>query len=177
MHYLDDFTTFGSSASQQCQTNCLIMSSICELLGIPLATEKTEGPCTCLVYLGFLLDIVSMSVSVPKEKLEALEDLLISWLRKKHCTKHELESLIGKLHHASAVVKSGHSFLRCMSKMQAQSSPSHQAQPEFSFRPPLVAHIFEGLERHFYDVNHWAVRAICYLCFRCIRIMGVWSNP
>jgi len=134
MHYLDDFSIFGSSASQQYQTNCLIMSSICELLGIPLATEKTEGPCTCLVYLGFLFDTVSMSVSLPKEKLEALEDLLVSWLRKKHCTKHELESLIGKLQHASAVVKSGHCFLRRMIILaKCRHNPAHPIRLNQSF--------------------------------------------
>ena len=139
LHYLDDFITFGPHASQQCETNCQIISALCELLGIPLATEKTEGPCTCLTYLGFRLDTVEMSVALPKEKLEALSALIKSWLSKKSCTKHELDSLIGKLQHASAVIKAGRSFLRRMIILsKSRQSPSHPLRLNQSFRSDLV---------------------------------------
>ena len=57
-HYLDDYLTAGAADSEECQRNCQIIASICELLGIPLAEDKCEGPRTHLEYLGFLLDTI-----------------------------------------------------------------------------------------------------------------------
>ena len=55
-HYLDDFITAGAAGSHECLRNCQIITSMCDLLGVPLASEKCEGPQTCLEYLRFELD-------------------------------------------------------------------------------------------------------------------------
>ena len=80
LHYLDDFITLGQLGSAQCQINCDIIHSICELLGVPLAGDKCQGPCTILDYLGFLLDTNQMTVSLPQEKLDRLTDLILAWM-------------------------------------------------------------------------------------------------
>ena len=41
-----------------------------------------------------------------------LKHLLAQWLNKRACTKRELQSLVGKLQHASSVVRRGRTFLR-----------------------------------------------------------------
>ena len=41
-HYLDDYLTAGAADSEECQRNCQIIASICELLGMPLAEDKCE---------------------------------------------------------------------------------------------------------------------------------------
>jgi hypothetical protein len=114
LHYLDDFITAGPPGSKQCQINLQIIIGICELLGIPLALDKCEGPTTLIAFLGFLLDTIKMTVSLPKEKLDRLVKLIADWQCRKVCTKRELDSLIGQLQHASAVVRAGRSFLRRM---------------------------------------------------------------
>ena len=74
-------------------------------VGIPLAIEKCEGPNTLLAFLGFELDIVKMQIRLPEEKKKhKMEKLILGWEKKKSCTKHQLDSLIGQLQHASAVV-------------------------------------------------------------------------
>ena len=113
-HYLDDYITVGAAGSDECHWNCQIITSMCELLGVPLAPEKCEGPQTCLEYLGFELDTIKGEIRLPEEKLQGLETLLQSWEGKKSCTKHELDSLIGQLQHATNVIKPGRSFLRRM---------------------------------------------------------------
>ena len=65
LHYLDDFITLSPPNSPQCSINCHIILGICELLGIPLAPEKYQGPCLWLDYLRFLLDTALMTVSLP----------------------------------------------------------------------------------------------------------------
>ena len=67
-------------------------------LGVPLAPDKIIGPTTCLVFLAILIDTITMTVSLPSEKLEELLQLLEFWKGHKKCTKRELLSLIGKFH-------------------------------------------------------------------------------
>ena len=138
-HYLDDYITAGAADSEECQRNCQIIASICELLGIPLAEDKCEGPRTCLEYLGFLLDTIRGEIRLSEEKLQQLERLLHEWEAKRTCTKHELESLIGQLQHASIVVKPGRSFLRKMIVLaKVAVKPWHHIRINASFRADLA---------------------------------------
>ena len=50
---------------------------------------------------------------LPVEKLSHIKQLLQSW-RRKGCSKHELLSLSGNWQHASSVVKTDRTFLRCV---------------------------------------------------------------
>ena len=52
MHYFDDFLMFGPSDSPVCHLNTF--TQVCDELGIPLATEKLEGPSTSLTFLGII---------------------------------------------------------------------------------------------------------------------------
>ena len=87
---------------------------ICSVLGVPLAQHKTEGPTTCLSFLGMGLDTRHMTLRLPRDKLARLQAGIAAWHLKRACTKRDLLSLIGQLQHASCIVKPGHSFLRRM---------------------------------------------------------------
>ena len=48
------------------------MAQVCKQLGMPLAPEKSEGPCTCMKYLGIELDTIAVQLHLPREmKLDA----------------------------------------------------------------------------------------------------------
>ena len=81
-------------------------------LCVPLAPEKCVGSTTCIVFLGIELDSIELCARLPDEKLSELRSLLTTLLGTKSCTRRELESLVGKLQHASTVVKPGRTFLR-----------------------------------------------------------------
>ncbi len=55
-----------------------------------------------------------MAIRLPAGKLSELRALVASWLGKRFCTRKELESLVGKLQHASKVIRPGRIFLRRM---------------------------------------------------------------
>ena len=64
--------------------------------------------------LGIELDSFNQVAPLPQEKLLALKNLISSWLPRKWCNRHELESLIGHLHHAAKVVWPRRTFLHRM---------------------------------------------------------------
>lgn len=114
MHYLDDFITAGPPSSDLCARNLHTSLSVCRSLGLPLHPNKCVGPSTRLVVLGIQLDSIEQTARLPAEKLEALRDLICSWRPQRWCTRRQLESLIGHLHHAAKVVWPGRTFLRRM---------------------------------------------------------------
>ena len=113
-HYLDDFLTMGPSGSLQCQDHVDSAFRVFAQLGVPLHLDKCEGPASTLTFLGIELDSVQQTARLPDEKLQRLRSLLLSWARKTTCSRRDLESLIGSLHHACRVVRPGRAFLRRM---------------------------------------------------------------
>ena len=114
LHYLDDFITAGPPDTNQCAENLATSIAVCHSLGLPLHPDKCIGPSTCLVVLGIELDSVAQVTGLPTDKLSALQTLLQSWRDRRWCTRRELESLIGHLHHAAKVMWPGRTFLRRM---------------------------------------------------------------
>lgn len=114
LHYLDDFITAGPPDSNQCAENLATSLAVCRSLGLPLHPDKCVGPSTRLVVLGIELDSMAQVARLPMEKLCALQELIQSWRAPRWCTRRQLESLIGHLHHAAKVVWPGRTFLRRM---------------------------------------------------------------
>ena len=64
-----------------------------------------------------------MTARLPHDKTEELRVVIRAWARKKWCTRKELESLVGKLNHACAVVAHDRTFLRRMINLLWDSKP------------------------------------------------------
>ena len=69
---MDDFIMIGPPNSDVCQRNLRTISAVCESLGVPLAIDKTEGPTSCLTYLGIEIDTEAGILRLPREKLDRL---------------------------------------------------------------------------------------------------------
>ena len=114
LHYLDDFLTIAPPMSDTCRQNLATIKHTCQILGVPLAWEKVEGPSTTLSFLGVLLDTAKMEARLPEEKLQRLQSTIDEWMVKKKATKREILSLVGQLQHAAKVVRAGRTFVARM---------------------------------------------------------------
>ena len=112
LHYLDDFLIIAPADSQRGEQDLHTMLSLFNRLQVPVASEKIEGPTTCLTFLGIELDTDSLILRLPADKLEALKVMVREWLSRKSCSVRDLQSLAGKLQHACKVVRPGRTFLR-----------------------------------------------------------------
>ena len=117
-HYRDDFLVIGPPDSPECGEVVKKMLRLLGRLGLPVAMEKREGPATILGFLGFEIDSVAMTVRLPAEKLEELKARLRVWRGRKGGMRQELDSLVGKLAHASQVVLPGKTFMRRLFELQ-----------------------------------------------------------
>ncbi|GAU90671.1 hypothetical protein RvY_03056 [Ramazzottius varieornatus] len=130
--YVDDFLLLGPAHSDTCHMPINKLSDLCTELGVPLATDKTEGPSTQLTFLGVQLDSVSQTISLPPSTYNEIRALLDAWSSKKKCTKRELQSIIGSLVFAANCVPTGRLFTRRMINLLADhNSSSVTLSPDF----------------------------------------------
>ena len=87
MHYLDDFLVVGAPNSSECAATLTTPLRVFDRLGLPVALEKLEGPLSCLVFLGFKLDLEARVIRLPQLKLRELQFLIKSWVGRQSCTK------------------------------------------------------------------------------------------
>ena len=125
LHYLDDFLFLGSPSGQECAASLQTALQVCQRLGVPVAAHKTEGPSTCLTFLGIQIDSVAMQLSLAPDKLACIRGLVLSWRSKRAATKKELQSLLGHLSHAATVVQHGHTFMRRMFDLVKHAHRAH----------------------------------------------------
>ncbi|XP_002737621.2 uncharacterized protein LOC100376830, partial [Saccoglossus kowalevskii] len=88
-----------------------ILTLLFHRLGIPLAKQKTVGPCCKLEYLGIELDTNHMQARLPEDKLARIRELLQTFLNRRTCTKREILSLLGHLNFACRVIVPGRTFI------------------------------------------------------------------
>ena len=124
-HYLDDYIMWGAPSSKDCTDSLRILLEVCSELGILVASQKCQGPSTCLVFIGIEFDTMSMELRLPEEKLGHLQALITSWRGRKSCQRKELESLVGHLHHACKVVHPGRRFLRGLLALLSRTHGRH----------------------------------------------------
>ena len=138
LHYLDDFITAGPPDTNQCAENLAISMTVCNSLGLPIHPDKCIGPSTRLVVLNIELDFMAHVACLPMDKLCAIQELIQSWRDCRRCTRHELESLIGHLHHAAKVVWPGRTFLhRVINLLQCFCNQDHPIHLNSEFRLDL----------------------------------------
>lgn len=110
-HSLDDFFICGPSGSTMCYDSLQRAFELCEELGVPIEHRKTEGPSTCIVFLGLEIDTELMELRIPQEKLEKIRQLLEEWVQKRSGSKRSLLSLAGSLYYCCQAVVHGRPFV------------------------------------------------------------------
>ena len=110
VHMLDDFL-FVADEEEVCKRHLEIFLEMCKTIGVPIAKEKTSLPAKVMCFLGVELDSVYGCCRLPQDKVQSYASVLHDFLDRKRATKHELQSLVGKLSFAVSVVP-GRPFLR-----------------------------------------------------------------
>ncbi|KAM9296652.1 uncharacterized protein PAF06_017570 [Gastrophryne carolinensis] len=124
-HYLDDFFCVGPADSRVCDLLLSCMLSTFDSFGVPVATEKTEGPRTCMSFLGIEIDSQAGVCRLPLVKVRDLLQELQGALLVKKVTLRQLQSVLGKLNFACKVLPMGRVFSRRLSLATAGVKEDH----------------------------------------------------
>ena len=102
-------------------------------LGLAESTDKARGPSTEMVYLGVMFDTISMTMSVPPDKLAEVKEEVERWYKKTTAAKKPLQSLLGKLFWVSRVVQHSRTFMgRLLNQLRDMSGKSENIKMKLS---------------------------------------------
>lgn len=140
VHILDDFLFVGPPNSPECAKALQSFRTLAQDINIPIQEEKTVSPTTVLTFLGIEIDTVKCEVRLPEDKLTSLKEVLSRFMCKRTATLQELQSLIGLLNFACAVVPRGRSFLRRIINLtRGIQKPHHHRNLDKESRADLKA--------------------------------------
>ena len=138
-HYLDDFLFAGAQGTNNCKLLMTCFYQICEEIGVPIADEKTVDPTTTLVYLGYEINTVEMSVRIPQDKIVILQNLLREALSTSKITLRELQSLVGSLAFCTRAIPAARTFnRRFYSAMSSARKPYHKIRVTMGMREDML---------------------------------------
>ena len=83
-------------------------------LGLTISQKKLVRPTTKAICLGIEVDTVAGTVAIPPDKLDEVKGIIQNWDNKNHCTKRELQSLLGTLLYVHKCVRPARTFLNRM---------------------------------------------------------------
>ena len=112
-NYLDDFL-FVAVTVLLCNYLISQFLELCEQLGVPISMEKTEWAATKMIFLGILLNGVTMTLVIPEEKRIRAVNLINSILSKRNATVKEIQTLCGFLNFLNRAIVPGRTFTRRM---------------------------------------------------------------
>ena len=129
-HYLDDFL-LGHRNHRGCSRLMNLFTALTNFIGAPLSPEKTEGPTTCLVFLGLRIDTLEQTVSIPKEKLAEALVLINSVIetKTKSITIRKVQQIAGKLQFVTKGIPAGRPFLRRVYNLLSVKNPTKYQKP------------------------------------------------
>ena len=139
MHYLDDFLFFFPPSSGSGIALLSQVMGVFNTLGVPVAEDKIEGPATVVTFLGIQIDTSRFELRLTEEKVQFVNGLVRSWIRRRSGRSREFDSLLGHLSHAATVIRQGRVFLRHLYNIQAESrSPYHYVHVDVEARADLL---------------------------------------
>lgn len=111
-HYVDDFLFAGKTNTSDYQSvlQCFLESSA--KLGVPIASDKSEGPATSIICLGLEIDSDETIIRIPLKKVQEILTKIQFVRAKKKVNLRCMQKLMGLLNSATRVIVLGHPFLR-----------------------------------------------------------------
>ena len=94
--YLDDFLIIESTL-EKCQLALSTLIKLLRSLSFNINWSKVEGPSQNLVFLGVNIDTLSLTLSLPQNRVDELMKLLTEFSHRTRASKRQLQSLAGKL--------------------------------------------------------------------------------
>ena len=98
--YIDDFIGWAVSltkAEKAFKDNRQLMQT----LGLDESEDKATLPAQTVEWVGVTFNSISMTMSIPQQKIDQIREELLVWLRETVMQLKELQKLLGRLFHAT----------------------------------------------------------------------------
>ena len=129
VNYLDDFL-FAALLKLICNMRLQTFLDVCAQIKFPVSIEKTFWASTSMTFLGFLIDTIVQTISIPVEKVGKANDLLVKLLNKGKTTVKQWQSPCGFLNFIGRCILPGRAFTRRLYALTANPKlkPHHHVR-------------------------------------------------
>ena len=134
--YIDDFGG-AEREKEQAERALSSLQSTLEEVGLKEAKHKVCLPAQTMIWLGILFNSVLMTMSIPKQKLAEIMDMLKDWEERKHATRREMQSVIGCLQFVAKVSPPVRLFINRMLECLRDTPPSGSHTLSWGFKKDL----------------------------------------
>ena len=115
----------------------LSLGNLLQELGLEENIPKACPPSTIQIVLGIEINTIEGTLSVPKDRMEEILELMTKWRKKVKTNKVDLKSLIGKLQFVTKCVRQSRVFLnRLLDSLRSMKSEGSLSLSE-SFKKDL----------------------------------------
>ena len=136
--YYDDYLCVAGTFAE-CQRTMSMLIAILRELGFHINYNKVVGPSQKLTFLGIELDTITMTTSLPADKLSEVKAALQSVRLSDKMTKRHLQSIVGKLNWATQVIYGGRFHLRrLLDRINSLRYASHRTRVTRDMRADLA---------------------------------------
>ena len=146
-------------------------------MGVPVADEKTEGPQTIIIFLGFELDSILMEVRIPKDKIMKLQSLIEEILHKSSITLEVMQSLLGSLNFMCRAIVPGRPFCRrLINATRGITKPYHHIRISKAMRLDLQTWLTFFSNRLMVSLSFmtgFGCQMLTYVCLRTVQQVRV----
>ena len=110
--YIDDYILISPEGDAQRQFRRL--ASLLTELGLPSNPDKQTSPCRKLTCLGIQIDLDAHTLSIHPDKLQSIYSSCLDVSIRRHLTRTQYQSLLGKLLYIHKCVKPARTFINRM---------------------------------------------------------------
>ena len=124
--YIDDIFTIDKS-KERCLDNVFRIVQQFQSLGFVIHPDKSNFlPDTSIEFLGFIIDSVTMTVTLTLDKKEKLREFCAMMLTKKLVSIRQIASLLGKFTSSLLSVPAGRLHFRALDKLKCEALRIHK---------------------------------------------------
>ncbi len=175
--YIDDLASAESWDKASTAFDCL--GWVLQSCGIEESVAKACSPSTRMTFLGIQIDTVTMTLEVTEERLVEIRELTASWLNKASASRHEVESIVGKLNFVATCVRPGRVFIsRMLNFLRGLSaSGKHAIPPDFTLDVKwwnVFLESYNGISM--LPTADWSHPDQVFACDACLSGCGAWTE-
>lgn len=135
--YLDDVLTGGSTPST-CDESLINYLEVCRMVNFPITEDKTVWATQVIVFLGLLLNTITMTLSIPVEKKDDALNQIQQVLCAKKIRMQTLQRLAGLLNFLSRAIVPGRTFIRRLYDKMVGIKPHHHLRVDQDIKSDLL---------------------------------------
>lgn len=130
--YIDDLAVWHKT-KQGCARHLAVVKGTAKSFGMLTEDDKDSLPAQQLVIIGFLVDTVARTISVPADKIAALRaEIGAALAARRHCPAKQLLSLAGKLGHVAPLIHGARGFIAATRSAALAGKRAHKSHVALS---------------------------------------------